>query len=47
LPFVERQQDVDGHERHHLGGLLGAYPLANYGSVVFDFSGEQLLLGAG
>lgn len=28
-------------------GLLGAYPLVKYGSVVFDFSGGQLLLGAG
>jgi predicted aspartyl protease len=30
-----------------VAGLLGAYPLAKYGSVVFDFSGGQLLLGAG
>lgn len=28
-------------------GLLGAYPLVKYGSVVFDFGGGQLLLGAG
>jgi predicted aspartyl protease len=30
-----------------VAGLLGAYPLAKYGSVVFDFSGGQLLLGTG
>jgi hypothetical protein len=28
-------------------GLLGAYPLVKYGSVVFDFAGGQLLLGTG
>ena len=30
-----------------VAGLLGAYPLAKYGSVVFDFAGGRLLLGAG
>jgi predicted aspartyl protease len=30
-----------------VAGLLGAYPLVKYGSVVFDFAGGQLLLGAG
>jgi predicted aspartyl protease len=30
-----------------VAGLLGAYPLVKYGSVVFDFAGGRLLLGAG
>lgn len=30
-----------------VAGLLGAYPLAKYGSVVFDFAGGRLLLGVG
>jgi predicted aspartyl protease len=43
----QRLGQIDLVDSVGVPGLLGAYPMVKYGSVVFDFAGGRLLLGAG